>query len=52
MVDQDAPQAKRPRKKSRRRAAGPETLYYIVEIKDWEGDFTFGVNTIKDRDDP
>jgi hypothetical protein len=51
-LSDDSPKGKKPRRKRRVRKARAETISYIVEIKDWNWEFSFGVNTMKDRDDP
>ncbi|HWF96118.1 MAG TPA: hypothetical protein VG291_14270 [Xanthobacteraceae bacterium] len=52
MVSDDSPEKKKPCRKRRARKVCPETICYVVEIKDWDWNFTFGVNTMKGRDDP
>lgn len=42
---------KRKHKPSRRRPAD-ETIYYVIEIADWEWGFMFGVNNMPRWDDP
>jgi hypothetical protein len=51
-VNDDYPKGKRPRKKRRVRKAHAETISYIIEIKDWDWEFSFGINAMKDRADP
>jgi hypothetical protein len=51
-MSDDSPKGKRPRGRRRARKARAETISYIVEIKDWNWEFSFGVNTMKDRGDP
>jgi hypothetical protein len=52
MTEQGGLGRKTRRKKRRVQKAHPEIIHYIVEIADWDWDFSFGVNTIKDKDDP
>jgi hypothetical protein len=40
---------KRKRKRSVRK---PEAVYYVLEISGWEWSFSFGINSMKYRDDP
>jgi hypothetical protein len=51
-VSGDSPKGKRPRRERHVRKARAETISYIVEIEDWDWEFSFGVNTMKDKDDP
>jgi hypothetical protein len=51
-MNDDSATGKRPRRKRRVRKVHAETISYIIEIKDWDREFSFGVNTMKDRGDP
>jgi hypothetical protein len=52
MATQEFQEKKKPRKKRRASKARPATIYYVIEIKDWDWGFTFGVSPIKDREGP
>jgi hypothetical protein len=53
MATEDPRETKKPRRKRRARARlRPQNIYYIVEIKNWDWDFMFGLNQTKHRDGP
>lgn len=48
-----AKEATKPKKRARpRRKPEDESIYYVVQIDDWEWGFSFGINSMRDRDDP
>ena len=52
MSDVETPKKAKPRKKSRHRNPRAEFISYVLEIKEWDWSFSFGVNVRQDRDGP
>ena len=46
--------AKTPKSKRKRRRGRPRTEFadYVLEIKEWDWSFSFGINTMRNRDGP